>query len=362
MRGFFVGAASSVLAMASVWGCDDGASGTAAQGGSVGGAGAAASGGTGAGAMGGAPSDGSAGDAGATLVSSKRHACREYLTAACERRAECSGPSGLDSCLENLALCPDYLFSDGSTRTVQGTLECAEAWKTLPCQSVQTGIAPACSTAGTRQPGETCGFASQCQSLVCAGTDVGCGVCLRLAALGESCDGVEVGCAAGLRCNLGSCETVPWSPDDVVVPIAAGEACRFGDVCVAGYACLKDPPDDTLADSRCQIPPGPGEPCVYNAVGGIACASDAYCSPSASGTRTCMRWPAAGEPCASNSSVSTLCAPGDQCESRICIGTLEEGESCGAANTRCAAGTECTGGRCVASDELTIFAQLCGSP
>ena len=47
---------------------------------------------------------------------------------------------------------------------------------------------------------------------------------------------------------------------------------------------------------------------------------------------------------------------------QLSAGTLEEGESCGAANTRCAAGTECTGGRCVATDELTIFAQLCGSP
>ena len=350
MRGFWVGAATSLLAMTSVWGCDDGASEAVNHGGTAGAAGASATG-----ATGGAQTDSGTGEDGSSSLSSKRYACREYLTAACERRAECAGPTGLDRCLDALALCPDYLFSDGSTRTVEGTLECAKAWRTLSCENVETGIPPACSTPGTRQPGEACRFASQCESLACSGTDTTCGVCLRLAAAGETCDGVEVGCPSGQRCS-GTCEVVQWSPHEVFPPKAAGEECQYGDVCIDGYMCLNDPMDEYLASvSRCQIPPGPGSPCAYNVVGGIACASDSYCW-----MNTCERRPAPGEPCASNSSVSTVCDVGDECEDRICIGILEEGEPCGAASTRCAPGTECSAGHCVATDELTIFPALCG--
>jgi hypothetical protein len=356
MRGFWVAATTSLLAITSVWGCEGGASEAQNQGGTAGAAGASATAGEGTGASGGTQTDGGTEEGGSSSLSSKRYACREYLTAACERRAECAGRTGLDACLDLLALCPDYLFSDGSTRTVQGTLDCAQAWRTLSCENVETGIAPACSTPGTRQPGEACRFSSQCESLACSGTDAACGVCLRLAAAGESCDGVEVGCSLGQRCN-GTCEIVEWTPHEIVPPKAAGEECQYGDVCVDGYMCLNDPMTEYLASvSRCQIPPGPGSPCAYNVVGGIACASDSYCSIS-----TCQRRPAPGETCGINSSVSTVCELGDECdENRVCIGILEEGEPCGAPSTRCAAGTECSGGRCVATDELTIFPTLCG--
>jgi hypothetical protein len=355
MRGFWVGVAASLFASASVWGCDDGAS-EAVNGGASGASGSSGTAGAATGATGGAQTDSGTREGGSAL-SSERSACREYLTAACERRAECSGPTGLDRCLDLLALCPDYLFSDGSTRTVEATLDCAQAWKTLSCQDVETGIPPACSTPGTRQPGEACRFASQCESLACSGTDTACGVCLRLAAAGEPCDGVQVGCPAGQRCN-GTCEVVQWTPHEPFVPLAAGEECQYGDVCVDGYLCLNDPMTEYLASvSRCQIPPGPGSPCAYNVVGGIACASDSYCWMS-----TCERRPAPGDPCAMNGSVSTVCEIGDECdENRVCIGILEEGEPCGAASTRCAPGLECSAGRCVATDELTIFPALCGS-
>ena len=42
-------------------------------------------------------------------------------------------------CDQYLKLCPDYLFSPGSTRTIQSALDCANARRTQNCDELRLG-------------------------------------------------------------------------------------------------------------------------------------------------------------------------------------------------------------------------------
>ncbi|HEY3253399.1 MAG TPA: hypothetical protein VGJ91_05605, partial [Polyangiaceae bacterium] len=152
----------------------------------------------------GASSAGSAGAAGAagaslTLGDSKTEACIAYAVASCERHAVCRNEP-TEGCLSASASCPDLVFSTGSTRTIAGVKACAEDFKSFSCERLLNGESPACVTPGTRQPGESCAFASQCESLDCKGKSA-CGVCAKAGAEEDSCAGPAEGCGVGLYCS-----------------------------------------------------------------------------------------------------------------------------------------------------------------
>jgi hypothetical protein len=295
---------------------------------------------------------------------SKRFACRAYLTAACERLAECTGPSRLESCLSVLDQCPDYLFSEGSTRSPEATVACAAQWKALPCSKAAVGITPSCSLPGTRRPGDSCRFPTQCASLICTGTaNRVCGVCQAVAAPGAPCDGVNTGCPLGQECT-GTCSDKTWTPpttSDAAPPRVPGPGERCSTVCVDGYDCLRGETDTSLF--TCRQPPQPGERCAQNLSFSSVCAKGAYCS--ASPPNTCVAEPKVGEHCRPNA--TWTCAEGHVCDMRsdagtylTCFAERAEGEPCGAPNVVCAPGTECRNSTCVAKDELTLFEKACG--
>src|SRR5258708_1823076 len=102
--------------------------------------------GTGGGGAGG-PMDATADQA--TTPLTKRKACRDYLAAVCARFEVCLGPTHR-GCLAKQDQCPDYLFSPGSTRTIESVEACLPAIAALSCDDLNTANFPACSTPGTK--------------------------------------------------------------------------------------------------------------------------------------------------------------------------------------------------------------------
>jgi hypothetical protein len=360
---------------------------------------AATGGGSGSDGTGGSSGTGGGGGTGASAPGpSKRSACRAYLEAACARYVEC-GHWDEDNCLAFLRHCPDYLFSEGSTRTIEQTLECAEAWKTHDCERTRLGVPPDCATPGTRQGGETCSFIAQCESLSCSPSGDVCGTCMRFPLPGEDCSGDGIICPFGEQCVGGSCEPEdpppPMPPPDP--PPSVGELC-FG-ACAESFVCAENPNDPSVR--ICQVAPATGEPCARSYQRGI-CGSNDYCDAQ----QSCVELPNAGEACGvgqygpeycragsfcdRRSDGSALCVPNggpgdrcsttptylssyqcstglfclcddDACSTGSCRDLREEGQRCDEPHTGCDLGTRCDGTWCVAKDELTIFAEQCGS-
>jgi hypothetical protein len=179
-------------------------------GGSNAGAGGSSDGGTNAGASSGGSSAGTASSGGSSAGTSSappptdslRYACREYVRAACERREACTGVP-LAGCLSFQSACPDYLFSEGSSRTRESVLACAPVLRAQPCDEVVAGIPPACATDGTLPPGSGCAFTSQCAG-ECLAPAGNCGKCAPRAALGGAC-GDEAGCQPTQTCDGTQC-------------------------------------------------------------------------------------------------------------------------------------------------------------
>jgi len=363
------------------------------------------------------------GDAGPPPMS-KRQACLAYLRAQQNRTNECEGLAPFDdSQLPFYDQCPDLVFADGSTRTIEGTLACAETWKTFPCEDLRNDRWPACSVGGTRTPGMSCLFRAQCQSDECNATGTSCGTCKMLAAKDGDCsDQNDVACPMGQHCASSRCVDSMTSPlRDAGASCTASTDCKPGLHCFeqsssmsaceplppAGQACAKIASSLFCADPArcnaslvCQTPPQSGEACAMpgdTSTGTPFCTTGAYCNPE----HVCARLPGAGEACAKNASgvgnlcsTDTLCAqgmcgprlgPGEACHpvrgndrfqgdctsglfcscddtsctTGSCLTVLPEGASCGARNSRCENGTACLTGTCVAPDSLGLFMQRC---
>jgi hypothetical protein len=372
---------------------DAGATGGSSAGGSSAG-GSSAGGSSAGGSGGGAATSGSGGSAassgaGGTVApdASQRAACRYYLAAACRRLAECEGTEDVAGCAALLERCPDYFFSPGSTRTIATLLSCAAEWATLDCGPATRSGNPDCASRGTRQTGEECVFASQCASLRCSGDlySQSCGSCLAEVALGSPCaSGTD--CGPAQDCVAGRCAAVPSQPPSPA-PAAAGAPCTGR--CVAGYACVASAGS---TERRCAALPGPGSPC---SAGLYACRQDAYCTSALQ----CVAVPGAGAACGYDNYGSARCVVGTVCNrdtdpngvciarralgegcrpayseciedtectrdqvttQYICKHLREEGQTCTDEYDECAPATTCTAGRCVASGELGIFADICG--
>jgi hypothetical protein len=367
-----------------------------------------AQGGTGATGVGGRA--GAAGNATGGSAPTKTSSCVDYVLAACQRIADCSGyQPPLEDCTDQANLCPDLFFSPGSTRTIDSMLTCANAFATESCDDLLRGVYPACATLGTLANGAACMFHSQCASGGCSQHGKGCGTCLAPAAAGASCQsGVNV-CPQSYYCgSSNTCTARPsnWTPPtevvDLTVPLPAGSRCTNYPTppCAAGLACVDDP-NDAGSLGICQTAPGVGQPCAAEPGGQIAvCGNGAYCDSS----HVCRTSPSDGQPCVTDSlgdytcgQTDLLCkgtAPGTcqpwtplggactitplvlergdcasglfcgcaaaTCATGTCVDLRQPGESCSDAGSRCTLGSECRSGQCVFTDQVTLFAGACG--
>jgi hypothetical protein len=355
-----------------VWlGCGDDAGGA----GSTAGAGAQA--GTMAGILGGgaglgAGSDGSAGSAGTgagadaagsgggvgAAAMSERQACILYVRASCNRRNVCTGlPKSERPCPETEARCPDYLFSEGSMRTVAGLLACADEFEAFPCEKIVPGKVPACVTTGTRGGGEPCVFGSQCQSLMCIGDPKdpmypSCKSCTTLVPSGSDCSAPETSCPIGEICSGGTCTPIPdmaWMPLVDALP-GLGEPCTSDGLCAQGVACVDADSTTTGEDGMCVAPPAVGAPCARAPDAPAAlpfghfCAEGAFCDQD----DKCATLPAAGQLCGTpfggslGAGSPTLCAPGAVCIESNCQALGDIGATCSVAAPPCKEGLVCS--------------------
>jgi len=310
------------------------------------------------------------------------HACLAYVLAFCEQTARCHGSPSVVSCYEaNSVRCPDLLFAPGSTRTIDGTFECAEVWRTLACE-IPT---PECAAAGTLAEGEACVTGIQCASRLCSGNTDLCGSCLPSAGLDEPCDdSAGPQCVPGLRCDYTDSVCVPDvnAPSD---PVEVGTECEpSSSVCYpndcraddAGvYRCqpyptlgqdCSDPLTCAFGDSYCDITqvclalPVAGEPCGVDGFTGVAqwCAEGFSCDAS-SGLALCVAIPGLGEPCggACQDDLSCNCSD-DACSSQVCQRPRFHGETCTPPQDACIGG-DCVDGSCFVPEAESIIAELC---
>jgi hypothetical protein len=249
--------------------------------------------------------DGSANDGANTVDSAppptERSSCIAYIEAFCEKSAACvpgGGGLSLRRCLENTALCPEYFFAPGSTRTIEGMLECAEGFRRLSCHEYLAGRRPPCATPGTLAEGEPCISPAQCRSSSCNNFSAGlsCGTCGRLFGPDEDCSsgfpGGPVSCQIGDRCDpvTHRCATIPAGAP-------AGSSCNTMTICATDVCAVSAP---AATEGTCEALPGPGSPCVLSLDSTNArCAKDAFCkysNPERS-TGTCAAFAKEGEPC-----------------------------------------------------------------
>jgi hypothetical protein len=183
------------------------------------------------------------------------------------------------------------------------------------------------SSTEPRKAGVACAFNKQCVSGRCS-ADVpggGCGACLDVRKLGESCGGPDQTCNESAVCEKGVCKS-KWR--------VLGESCRI-------EAKGGDPCDDEL---YCDGPPGQQGTCAAPiAAGGSCeppsskCVKGAYCDESG----VCAVPPA-------DSCVLRPCGAGSFCDDhKTCRrGTLKAGERCGIVDGEpvdngCEPGTAC---------------------
>jgi hypothetical protein len=289
-------------------------------------------------------------------------------------------------------MCPDLLFSEGSLRTPEQVVACAEEWLTFDCDSVLVDKLPSCAIPGTLELGGFCIHPSQCASGACSGSTNICGQCIPVVASGAACEPDVNVCPDGEECVSGTCAPVvpevsqpstgaAGTPCTVLTPCQAGLVCasddaRSGMICRPNltdgdncyfwstegdyYVCGSDGAEYCGPDLLCHTSPGQGLPCAISENSASACGVGLYCSYD---TGTCEEVPGQGEACgtlrAGDDSVAGYVCAGSLCDTGICKGAREEGESCAEANTKCAEGTQCADGVCRATDQLTIYADLC---
>ncbi len=352
--------------------------------GGVGGAGAASTGGVA--ATGGTVSDLPSWD---SLV----EACRVGVLAQCQRRVEC----GKDANCELIAVqrCPDALFSEGSLRTKEGVLACAEEWKTFSCRALYEFKIPECAILGTLEVGSACAYSSQCSSGLCDTGGTGCGECVAVGD-GQSC-GPDLDCPAGAWCLDGSCHTdildPATYPEGAPPPGTVAEAhAPCVAQCVPGYVCAYDPgaderrclPDrkagepcylrtsESLAGSRCmgardgavvcdesgicRERPGEGSPCLQSVEARPSCADGHLCDE----TLTCRAFGGPGSACLSDQWGRPACDIDELCVEGTCRAVIPLGGACSGALSVCENGTQCQSAVCVPDDSLTEYAELCG--
>ncbi len=376
------GGTGGVSAGGSTSGGTGGPAGGSTSGGTGGPAGGSTSGGTSGVPAGGVSAGGSGGETGASggdggePAVTKYEACAAYINAQCNRRRyECAGRAAVaDPCPSSVASCPDFLFAEGSNRTVEEMLACADEWRRYPCEKANRLEFPGCGSPGQRELGEPCVFGSQCASKHCRGSSVNpnCAICVPVGELGDACHNAEppIACPNGTECTGDGCAIPP------VFNSPAGSECEDSRECAPGHWCSSDPNDGVdrcqriaelgenctgsceagtycaEASSKCEPAPAPGEPCAS----GNRCGLGAMCNRDALPEPLCERRMAIGEPCIpmpqavyypSNCALDLMCECTDpSCQAGTCFAPGNMGEACDEPTVRCVPGTECQLGVC----------------
>jgi hypothetical protein len=373
------GSGSGAIADAAGSGMSTGASGNAGTG----------SGASGSGASGQSQNASEDGGTGAldAAASDPRTACEHYVQAFCERQGHCQNLdwSIVTSCKSIASLCPDFVFSPGSTRTPAVAEACAAAVLAQGCDDFNAGVGLPCQTPGTVKPGQRCHFNSQCETLACLGDSPGgCGYCARTLGPNDNCLNADGACPLDQVCDKGvtnRCVALPL----VVHGGGQGAPCGPSMQCDPPLECILaagadaqtgtcGPPPDAgascelvlfsnglrvcepfatcngISASQCVARVPEGQPC--NVVpSGDPCAIGAYCDVGDAGTvGICRPNRAAGQPCALG-----ITSGGPRCMSGICAGGICAplppgppgiGSPCGVDAAACAFGLWCENGTC----------------
>lgn len=280
-------------------------------------------------------------DVDATPPPTETSACIAYVTAYCERSAECGAGSSLAQCLQNAALCPEYFFAAGSTRTIEGMLACADTLRTQSCDERNAGIQPDCVAAGTLEAGEPCLSPAQCESQVCQGLHPGksCGRCADTFAPNEACNANATKvCPKNETCSGGKC-----TPIVLPTSLPAGSKCTASSRCAEGTSCLAPLPN--AKEGTCATLPAAGTSCTF-VVGQTNppwCAAPSYCKMSSKTQGTCTAPGKAGDACGTFTG-SDVGATYATCEKDVYC-RLDDGKP----NGKCAAFVA-LGGTCTSKD------------
>jgi hypothetical protein len=256
--------------------------------------------------------------------------CRDALIAQCQRRVDCGMAASL-TCFGFVNLCPEYYFSTGSNRTVQGVRACIDAIKQMTCTDIAVSALPDCLTGGMKAAGMGCLYGSQCASTFCDGSSRMCGKCTDVASAGMSCSG-GADCAPGSFCGLQSkkCElnsSIVLGAEGAMCNHNASpvQGCQGNLYCSASGICTKMPGEDQPCEGLGGVPCANGGVCVRTSDGGGACRSPDKCNGMSCG---------AGSYCKYNQTTPT-CAP-KAGEGQLCMMSGDTGE------IPCVDGTMCT--------------------
>jgi len=255
-----------------------------------------------------------------------------YAAAVCHRGAECAGATAPSESFPCSASCPDVVFAPGATRTVEGLFACAEDYATWPCEDIRAGRTPPCVTPGTKQVGEPCVFASQCQTLACKiGSQGPCGICARVVAASGDCTAADALCNGDAPCIQGVC-----LPSNPVIK-------QPGEPCASFVEC--DQVDSFCNEQGiCELYPGENESCTAT----NHCTSEFYC---ASADQVCQRRSGLDAACGNDASTNyPACAAGLVCTAEAspdpgtCVEpiTVQAGGDCTSTTARCVTGATCT--------------------
>jgi hypothetical protein len=356
-----------------------------------------------------------AGTEASTTAASEAEACFDYATSYCMRLVECDGSPpevAASSCAHVGDLCPDLAFADGSTRSVETLVECAELFPSFDCEALLRGDFPDCITPGTRQAGDACVFASQCESLTCSSASIDeCGECLRIAGPDDDCNEPLTSCPAMSEClEDGTClnyqdapastdSAAPMAPspaedgqpcsmpadcssyfcDQQVTPAVCRHQPLLGEDCKQTRACGDDGSYCELQGTVCSARPLEGEPCGTDAFTGqtLWCAIGLVCAQTSESEGSCVKLPAAGEPCfhlAFSTSEQGYCADGLECiesnGAELCSATgptaptgpaepIAFGGDCSDAPDGCYPAASCVDGICQPSAMRGLFEAAC---
>jgi hypothetical protein len=260
--------------------------------------------------------------------------CRAVIKAQCEVKLRCGVFSALELCTQVEDACPEFYFSPGSTRTVEGMASCLDELRDKSCDDERLGIVPACLTAGTLPDEAPCSFSSQCVSGICSSADdASCRSCQPQRGPGEPCSGLD--CATGLFCDpsMQVCVAAVSAP-----PATEGEPCNIAGAPIVGcQGALVCSPTATSMTPVCHVAPGEGEPCPEG-----ECAQPLIC-----------HLPAPNQPvCSTRDSCDPDCPAGSTCVSQndilTCVPLPELGDTCDPTGVRCATDLICKSGTCAA--------------
>jgi hypothetical protein len=263
----------------------------------------------------------------------EKSSCVTYITAFCEKSTSCNPSIKKEACQQSAELCPEYFFSEGSTRTIASMLECAAEFAKISCTDWNAGLRPSCQTPGTLAAGSVCISPAQCASSNCDNLVIGtrCGRCSALYGADEECTdtgtfGPKV-CPPNQQCDQTTKRCAP-----IVAPtvLAAGAPCTSNsstELCPTGTDCYTSSTD--AGTGTCQAPPSPGNPCVHRpGITGVVCAPDGYCQLDTASSGTCIAKAKVDQPCGFNGSYSIECETNLYCKNDTCAAFEALGAPC----------------------------------